>query len=512
MRARHFFSHLLPQMLFLLGAHFAAGPAVAQNVALQWSGTQKVEQIIGDVDWQTGAPTMSQTYSKSYVLGNGLGYSFEHFNRSLGRNELIFLFGDTVAFGTYSFNRGFDCNAVSVGAASSVTTACTTPPTPPSDFVCPLGPPPFITIAPCEISAFNFHGQDPIAHSDSTDPNAPLDLQFFMQNKLPLFVTPTPLRTNSGSVRIDTGGDDIPNSGISVKNNIYIVYNTGADASCTNPCDPHANAFSVLVRFHQKRRTFETLRELSAVNAGGHFLFTTMHHVGGGVGGIGGPDDVLMFGTGDYRKSDIYLARIPAANFATGIGTQYFRGLDDQGRPRWTPPANIAQAVLDNQAQATPVIFDDAPSPSIGNISVAYVPALRLWLMTYDADGTNPPATRSVFFRYTSAPWGKWSDPQPIFNACSDGGFGKFIHYAAAKASDCVAADPAPSGPGGPMIGQDNGANDPETQRGGAFAPSMIEPFIKVQNGKLSIYYTLSTWNPYTVVKMQSDFAILQPQ
>jgi hypothetical protein len=59
------------------------------------------------------------------------------------------------------------------------------------------------------------------------------------------------------------------------------------------------------------------------------------------------------------------------------------------------------------------------------------------------------------------------------------------------------------------MIAEDNGANDPETQRGGAFSPSLIERFIRVRNETLSIYYTLSTWNPYTVVKMRSDFRIM---
>jgi hypothetical protein len=236
----------LAAAVLLAAANLAAGPAIAQGIGLQWTGTQKVEQIIGDVDWATGAPTMSRTFTRSYVLANGLGYSFEHFNRRLGRNELIFLFGDTTAFGTYSFARGLDCTAVPVGAAISVVTACTSPPTPPSRFVCPLGPPPLLTIGPCGLSAFNFDAQDPIARSDTADPETPLDLQFYMNGKLPLFVSPTPLKTGSKPKPIATGGDDIPNSGISVNDNIYIVYSTGSDPSCKMPCDPKLRIYYTL--------------------------------------------------------------------------------------------------------------------------------------------------------------------------------------------------------------------------------------------------------------------------
>jgi len=37
----------------------------------------------------------------------------------------------------------------------------------------------------------------------------------------------------------------------------------------------------------------------------------------------------------------------------------------------------------------------------------------------------------------------------------------------------------------------------------------MIERFTTVQTNTLTIYYTLSTWNPYTSVLMKSDFTIL---
>jgi hypothetical protein len=34
----------------------------------------------------------------------------------------------------------------------------------------------------------------------------------------------------------------------------------------------------------------------------------------------------------------------------------------------------------------------------------------------------------------------------------------------------------------------------------------MIERFTRVSGSTLSIYYALSTWNPYTIVLMQADF------
>ena len=488
-----------------------AAPAAAQSFTpsytLQWTGSQKVEQIIGDVDWTTGAPTASATYLNYKVLANGLGYSFEHFNPAKGRSELIFLFGDTAAFGTVSAPPGLDCHAVPVGALVSVTAnPCPAPPSL-TNFQC-LTSPTDATVEPCGKSAYDFQAQDPLAISDSTDPDAGLVLRFLMNGDLPQFVTPTPLMTAPKPVPIATGGDDIPNSGIALGDQIYIVYSTGSNPSCTSPCDVYANAFSVLVRFDEATRTFTTLRELSSIPAGGHFLYTTMHEVGPGYGGAASnAPAVLMFGTGDYRQSNIYLAVVPREHFADGIGTRYLIGLD-HGRPVWTDPATTTQQAMDDQTKAVPVIVDNAPSPSIGNISVSYVPQLDLWLMTYNADGTNPPATRSVFLRYASAPWGPWSEPLTIFNDCADGAFGTFVHYVNTSGGDCPRADPSPAGVAGPMISENGGANDPQTSRGGSFAPSIIERFTRISNGRLSIYYTLSTWNPYTVVRMRSDFKI----
>lgn len=124
-----------------------------------------------------------------------------------------------------------------------------------------------------------------------------------------------------------------------------------------------------------------------------------------------------------------------------------------------------------------------------------YSPGLGLWLMTYDG-GRQKLSTTGVYFCYASAPWGPWSTPQLIFNDKRDHGLGVFIYSANTNYLDSNLA--------GPTIG---GA-DPATTPGGSYAPYLVERFTQISSNKLSLYYTLSTWNPYTTVLMQSDFAI----
>lgn len=477
----------------------AAGP-----VGLQWVASRKIEQIIGDKDWADGTPTTSQTFKRYGVLANGLGYSFEHFDAARNRQELIFLFGDTVAFGSYSPSPGLDHNAGPVGAAISVDFSHPKP-----RFECVLARnDPFAV--PCIDSTYNYHGRDPVAWSTTTDPKAGLKVDFFMNGLLPLFVEPS----SFNGKRIKTGGDDIPNSGVSVNGKIYIVFSTGAVPSCGTSCS-HAKAYSVLVAFDESQQTFTTLRQISSVPQGGHFLFTSFHEPAPSSSASGPAVEpvVYMFGVGDYRHSNVYLAKVPTAGFESGTGTQYLIAVNS-GVPVWSPPDAPG---ISFEKDAQPVFIDNAPTPSVGNISVAYEKNLKLWLMTYDADGTNPPATRGVFLRSAASPWGPWSDPIPIFNACDNGGFGTagkggYIHYVHAKGGVvCNLALVSPSGPGGPTIAEEKGQHDPETTVGATFAPLMIERFMSVNNDLLSVYYTMSTWNPYTVVEMRTDLRVLRP-
>jgi len=433
-----------------------AFPALAQpGPVLTWvtNSSIKLEQIIGDVDWAAAAQgsnvlTASQTVTRFHILGNGLGYSFED------NGKLLFLFGDTI----------------SENAATT-----------------------------------NYHAADPLAWSTNTDGETPLVLNFFTNNLsatspgtnrqgvftnfLPIFVQP---------IGIKLGPDDVPNSGISLSNGVFLVCNTGSDTIDTN-ISPQTNDLSELVTFQESNTplsstaSFITNRVVSALNTNlpptsptqGHFINVSSREYGA---------NVVMFGTGEYRSGDIFLCLIPIANFSTGAGTLYFAGLTN-GLPVWSrEESNCVPVVQDNPTNGPPWPHDQG---SAGNVSVIYSTNLNLWLMTYDGGRNTGPLktqTTGIYFASAPQPWGPWSQPQLIFNKYRDHGAGVFIYDPATN--DAALA--------GPVIGQNVAANTP----GGEFAPIMIERFTRIATNTLFIYYTMSTWNPYTVVKMRSAFGI----
>lgn len=327
------------------------------------------------------------------------------------------------------------------------------------------------TIGPTE----DYFASDTLASSTSTDPAAGLFLDFFTKSDgSPYFVRIPGVRM---------GAAEVPHAGIRLDSGTYIVCDTGKDI---NLPDPGANAYSVLARFDEVERRFTALRTISSMPHG-RFVTTSLHAFG---------SDVLVYGLGAYRASDVYLAIVPASSFDTGQGTRYFAGMAN-GQPTWSSSESASvPVVVDNPLNGPPWPNN---TPTIGYVSVTFSEDLGLWLMTYDG-GAQSQATAGVYFAYASEPWGPWSEPQLIFNARRDDAMGTFIH------------DPSilPNPPGDGLNGPTIGFNDPYTTRGGIYAPYMIERFTTVSGSRLSIYYTVSTWNPYTVVEMRSDFTIRQ--
>jgi hypothetical protein len=307
------------------------------------------------------------------------------------------------------------------------------------------------------------HALDTIATTDAVNPESGVRLDFLKSGGDYLTIQPP---------GISMGAFEVPVAGISLGGQIYI-------AVSTNHTEDRATDRSVLTKFTPPA-SFQPLRTISQLPAG-HFVKFSLHSAPGAITGLpsGGPF-ILVWGTGAYRKSDAYLSIVPAAQFESGKGTRYFAGLDARSAPVWSEKESDATAIVQNS--------------TMGDLSVTRCKDLGLWLLTYDS---RDPAPRGILFAYSRTPWGPWSEPQIIFNAARDGALGKFIHDPQSHPDDELA---------GPVIGI--GQANPQAVHGGAYAPYVVERWTKVQGSELSIYYVLSTWNPYVVVLMKSRMQV----
>lgn len=462
-------------MRFLLPAIFAATTLAQTNPpALIYipNSSVKLYQVNGDCDWvewdatltnktPTCKPTTSQSATRADVLGDDVPVVFEH------NGEMILTFGDTIGAAGY-------------GKYTSLT------------------------------NSFQWNAHDPIAHSTTANASDGLLLNFFLSGNHGLEVAPPP---QPDGTAVNMAADNVPNTGVSSNGQIYLGLKTGA-VNVSPGVNDLSGSYSILATFDETSENFTSGRTISAL-PNGHFDLPVFYEAAAGLLGTPPPvspePTMLIFGTGTYRASNIYLSIIPSSQFWTGLdqngnpATRYFSGMAN-GQPTWSS----------SESSATPIVYDLNPAnPTIGNLTVFYSQPLGLWLMIYDG-GRGSINTNGMYFTYAPKPWGPWSTPQLIFNDCRDKGLGNFIfyYYATANGNDCPAAMPAgvtsapnSAGPSGPTIG-DQMKNDPTTTRGGAYAPALVERFTVISGSTLKLFYMFSTWNPYAVVMMESDFNI----
>jgi hypothetical protein len=179
---------------------------------------------------------------------------------------------------------------------------------------------------------------------------------------------------------------------------------------------------------------------------------------------------ILLWGTGEFRKSDPYLAYLPLDRVEDPKALRYYAGQNESGIPRWT----------DQESEAVP-LFNQA---CVGEISVAWNPFIRKWVMLYNC-------WRNITFRVANSPWGHWSPPQVLFNGWRDDGYCHFIH-ASWLSRWCDAVNDFGRG----------------FTSGGVYGPYMIPGYFNGDEKITTLYYVMSTWNPYQVVLMKSTLAI----
>jgi len=101
-----------------------------------------------------------------------------------------------------------------------------------------------------------------------------------------------------------------------------------------------------------------------------------------------GSQGVFMWGSGDYRRSDVYLAFAP------------LNLMRDSSKASWIYYAGDHDWVHEEE-KAKPLLGLTLSERLVGELSVSFIPGLNLWIMMYSG-GFNPR------FALSPTPWGPW--------------------------------------------------------------------------------------------------------
>ncbi|MDF1699410.1 MAG: DUF4185 domain-containing protein [Saprospiraceae bacterium] len=291
--------------------------------------------------------------------------------------------------------------------------------------------------------------RDPIAFTEDTDPSDGLDLQFI--TSAPGLYKPI---TITG---ISQGAFEVPLDGISLENTMYIYHSTDGMNR------------SVLAKSMDDGQSFTLVEENISVD---HFINISINKINRTeYPNLPGnfEDGLVILGTGAYRESAIYLYS-QAQNSIENNQSRYFFAGWDGDLPIWSS----------NETDAIPVIDIDCG----GELSTAYNPYLEKWMVLYNC-GT----PRGIQCHFSDQPWGPYTEAITILEPWNDDAYCHYIH----TSWDFMECDEV---------------HDPgrENEWGGEYGPYLFKEMSTMDDSLVTIYYTLSTWNPYTSILMKSTF------
>lgn len=301
-------------------------------------------------------------------------------------------------------------------------------------------------------------GGDAIAYTNDINPEDGLELTFIQNDGV---YKPVSI------FAISQGAFEVPMEGISIDNKMYIYHTTGH-----RPPEVMMER-SVVAKSTDGGETFTLLHHLSSR----YFINVSVVKVTASDWsgeGVGIPEDkgegLVMFGSGKYRQSNVYLAYQPASGIEDSETIRYFSGNDKNDEPLWSS----------REVDAVP-LFEQ---PCVGEFSVSYNTFIERWIMLYNCGDP-----RGINMRTAEFPWGPWTQPQVIFEPWADNGYCHYIHTSW-QFEQCDRV-------------HDSGR---ENEWGGEYGPYQFEDFATGDSVSQSttIYFTMSTWNPYTVVLMKA--------
>lgn len=242
------------------------------------------------------------------------------------------------------------------------------------------------------------------------------------------------------------GGMEVPVEGVSIGGTTYVFFDGG--------WDPKSGRHARSLLAHAKGTKLDAL-ELDHDVASAKFLNVSVVVEG---------TTAWIFGTGHYRKSAVYLARVDSADIA------------DRAKWRYAPSFEAGEE------RALPIVEGN----DLGELSVRRLESASLWLL-----GANASSPRGIQLRTARDPRGPWSDPIVIVDPERDA-YGRFMHRSTKDA------------------GFDDGLSERgrENEWGGEYGPYLVPAwFESPAPGVHAIAYVLSSWNPYQVHVMRTWLA-----
>ncbi len=259
---------------------------------------------------------------------------------------------------------------------------------------------------------------------------------------------------------IAQGAFEVPLDGVSCDSTMYVFFSTDHRRVGIYTLMGR----SILARSDNNGLDFTLLYEVSRykfINVSTMIVDAHEHGLPGD-----GPQ-LIVFGSGRYRSSDVYLAVKPVARLEEPGGFLFYAGGFTQ--PHWSP----------DEDNAVPLFGEGC----IGELSVRWSPLLGVWMCLYNADW---PADRSsvggILIRCAARPYGPWSSGDVVFSV--NDGLGKFMHLPGADHT------------------QEGFGSDRSADLGGMYGPYQIPQYTRWSGDGAQIYFTMSTANPYQAMLM----------
>jgi hypothetical protein len=446
---------------FLL-APMVAAPAAepgAPSPVTRVGTSDKICQLTGDTDWETGRPTPGRTFTNFGLDAADLGYPVEH------AGKLFLLFGDS-------------------------------------------WPPPHPPGSAAEVPPDDAVGV--IVRREPPTSDKCLEMQV---NRKPGAAKMFEPATIVGPTKIKQGFFNVPSGGVGSPDGLYAFFWTDhcVDGNPISPmpdnplarpqpsrkCPENDNLNSigrgVMARSEDDGRTFSHVVPMPT-----GFVYATAVNA---TPQPGLPEDqrlgYFIFGVTRYRAGVPYLANAPEETLANPASWRFFSGRAPDGQPKWvtheewmrgaaTPPAPAPHAWRPpGEAEIFIPVLEGGRC--IGEFSITWNPPLHMWLMLYQCPG-------GVLARVAPAPWGPWSLPTSILGPGDKLGCRLLM---------------IPDGCGNRRDFWPTEHHNGKFVGGGTYAPYVLNRYTTAADNEGSgrsttIYWVVSSWNPYEVSVMRS--------